>query len=349
MSKNIEDTMNDTPKRQDKMKSRLLFLQNYFQRQTDDKHQKTMKELLGVLEAEGFKADKRTVKQDIVSLSNSGMDIESHKEGNIFYYYYRGGIFEIAEIKLLIDTIQSSILVTKERSKALIDKLGALVSLNQQEELNRQMYFIDRKNLSDNKQVYYAIDAIYQAIGSEKNISFAYKDWAVRNNTVIRIDHKYSGHRYSVSPLALIYNDNKYYMVGYDIDGGKIKNFRIDKIVYAKVLDKERVHNDIVDNFETLKHTEGLFGMYNGEKEIVRIYFPSYLCGAVVDRFGQNVQIIDYDNGGFIVEVGVQLSDQFFAWLCGLGNKVRLLSPESAVEKIKDFLSLAYAVYDKEN
>lgn len=349
MNKNIEDIIDDTPKGQDKMKSRLLFLQSYFQRQTDDKHQKTMKELLEVLASEGFKADKRTVKQDIVSLSNSGMDIESRKEGNVYYYYYRGGIFEVAEIKLLIDTIQSSILVTKERSKALIDKLGALVSLNQQEELNRQMYFVDRKNLSDNKQVYYAIDAIYQAINGEKNISFTYKDWTVRNNTVIRTDHKYNGHRYSVSPLALIYNDNKYYMVGYDIDEGKIKNFRIDKIVYAKVLDDGRVHNDIVDNFETLKHTEGLFGMYNGEKETVRIYFPNYLCGTVVDRFGQGLQIIEYDDGGFIVEVEVQLSEQFFAWLCGLGGKVRLLSPEGAVEKIKNFLNTAYAVYDKGN
>lgn len=347
MKKVIEEQMDDAQKGQEKMKSRLLFLQSYFQKYTDENHQKTMKDLMEVLTAEGFKADKRTVKQDVLSLNQSGMEIVSQKDGNVYHYYFSGGVFEIAEIKLLIDTIQSSILISKKKSEELIDKLGTLVSENQLEELKCQIYFVNRKNLCCNEQVYYAIDAIYQAINEKKNITFCYRDWTVQNNKFVASNHK-DGYKYRVSPLALFYNDNKYYVVGYDIEAEILKNFRIDKIVHTEVLEEKRIHNEVVDSFDIVEYTDGLFGMYNGQKETVRIYFPNRLSSAVVDHFGQDVCMIEHDENGFVIEVEVQISNQFLAWLCGLGKGVRLLSPENVVEKVKNFLRAAYESYNAE-
>ncbi len=346
--KQVNDEQKDEgQKGQEKMKSRLLFLQSYFQKYTDENHQKTMKELMEVLTAEGFKADKRTVKQDVLSLNQSGMEIVSQKDGNVYHYYFSGGVFEIAEIKLLIDTVQSSILISKKKSEELIDKLGTLVSEEQLEELKCQIYFVNRKNLCCNEQIYYAIDAIYQAINEKKNITFGYKDWIIQNNKFVSSKHK-NGYKYRVSPLALFYNDNKYYMVGYDIDAEKLKNFRIDKMEHTSILEEQRLHNDVIDDFDIVEYTHGLFGMYNGARETVRIYVPNRLSSAVVDHFGQDVHITEHDEKGFVIEVEVQISNQFLAWLCGLGGGVRLLSPEDVVKKVRDFLQEAYEAYSTE-
>lgn len=328
----------------DKMKSRLLFLRAYFQKNTDEETTKTMKEILEVLAQNGYKADKRTVVQDIEVLNHFDMDIVAEKIGNVYYYYVASGIFEIAEIKLLIDVVQSSGLVSEKKAQKLIKKLESFTSENQASKLHQQSYFANRKNFATNEQVYYGIDAIYRAISEEKNIKFQYMEWVVEENEFRQIYHK-DGYVYRVSPLTLFYNDNKYYLVCYDVEDSCIKNFRVDKMRFVEKLEESCVHNTITETFDTTEHTSELFGMYNGEKKRLQIYFPFYLSGVVVDRFGSKAHIAEHDEKGFVIEVDVQISSQFWSWLCGLGSDVRLLAPDDAIEALRKFLDSIRNIY----
>ena len=330
----------------DNQKQKMLYLVKIFSEETDDHHYLTMPQIIEKLAGYGVNADRKTLYQDFGELKRFGFDILSFKENRNFYYYLGSREFELAELKLLVDAIQSSKFITHSKSLKLIAKLEKLVSENDGKQLHREVYVTNRvKTL--NEQIYYNVDELHNAISDNRMITFKYMKWAVNfggRQKIIRTE-RHPGKLYCVSPFALCWDDENYYLVAYDSAEDKIKHFRVDKMEKICVTDKEREGLDKLDGFNLAKYAKSVFSMFGGEECEVKLSVDNDLIGVIVDRFGAETYIIRESDTSFIVSVRVVLSPQFFAWIFGLGTKVRILSPKRAIDEYKAKIQELTALY----
>ena len=314
----------------DNQKLKMLYLAKIFMEETDDLHALTMPEIIAKLSAYGVNADRRTLYLDIEELRRFGLDIIAVREGRYYYYHLGERLFELAELKLLVDSVQSAKFITNKKSKALIQKLESLVSKYEGKKLQRQV-IISGRIKAMNESIYYNVDKLHEAIGADCQIRFKYFRWNVRKIMELRKD----GAWYQVSPWALMWDDENYYLVGFDSAEGKIKHYRVDKMIKISLTEEKREGKDQFRSFDMPRYTKSLFGMFGGEESSVTLEARNDMVGILIDRFGKEIFITPVDETHFRTNVNVAVSKQFLGWIIALGDGVKIIAPDSVVEQMK--------------
>ena len=317
-------------------KQKLLYLQKIMLEKTDENHGLTINEIKDELESYGIKAERKSLYDDIEILQSFGLDICTVRT-NTVKYYIGNRDFQIPELKLLVDAIQSSKFITRKKSLELIEKLGHLVSENDGSQLRREVYVTNRVK-TVNEHIYYNVDKIHNAISENKKISFQYFKWELdttNGNKIVKTARK-NGEAYRVSPWALCWDDENYYLIAYDSEAEIIKHYRVDKMERIRLLKDERDGSELYKDFNPARYAKSVFSMFGGEECEVKLLADNNFIGVIVDRFGSDLFIVKHDEHSFTVNVNVMLSPQFYAWVFGLGGGVRILAPERAVLEFKD-------------
>lgn len=312
-------------------KLKLSYLTRIMLEKTDDEHSLTMPQIMKELERFDVTAERKSIYADFQDMTDKlGVEIIKEQVGRETFYHVASREFELAEVKLLIDAIQSSKFITEKKSRVLIEKIKTLVSEHQAKQLQRQVFIADRVKTM-NETVYYNVDDIHAAISSNKRIRFKYYRWNIEKKLVAR----HSGAFFEVSPWALTWDDENYYLVAYDNWDHKMKNYRVDKMMQLSVIDMPRDGKEEFKDFDITSFSKSRFGMYNGEVKRVTIEFPSNMCGVFIDRFGKNITFHRVDDNRSKVCVEVAVSYQFFGWIFALGKNVKVLAPEDVVAQMK--------------
>ena len=320
-------------------KLKLLVLLRFLRSESDEQHPVAMKELLAELARAGIQAERKSIYDDLETLRDFGFDIVQATPARRGYFLGERE-FELAELKLLVDAVQSSRFLTTGKSRALIGKMESMASRWQAGELRRQVHVADRVKTM-NESVYYNIDTVHAAIAGEKRISFLYNEWAIEREGGLRCvrRRRREGRRYQVSPWELIWDNQFYYLVAFDGEAGRIKHYRVDKMERLAVVDKPREGERAFRDLDLTRYSRSVFGMYGGELRHVCLRFSDALAGAVVDRFGSELTFHDAGGGAFQVTVPVAISPQFFGWMAGFGSKAQILAPEAVAQEYRRWLS----------
>lgn len=324
----------------EKQKLKLLALADIFKENADDENGITMSQIISELEARGISAERKSIYSDIQLLNDYGYEIEGNKVQGKFYYYLLDRDFELAELKLLVDAVQASKFITEKKSNELIKKIEKLAGKHQAKELQRQVYVANRIK-TDYESVYYNIDRLNDAINQNKQIEFDYYEWTIKKQMELRPN----GRKVSISPWALMWDDENYYMVAYDGESGIIKHYRVDKMRKIEMLNESRDGKWEFDKFDMAVYAKKVFNMFTGNEQNVKIEFDNKFVGVVLDRFGKDVMIIPNSESTFTINVTVNVSNMFFGWIIGLGKGVKILSPESVVEQLKEEIKRLSELY----
>ena len=316
-------------------KPRILYLKKILEERTDEEHPLSTTQLINILNEEyGISAHRTTVTKDIAALQEFGMDIVTiHSTQSKYFVASRK--FELPELKLLIDAVESSKFITKKKSDALIERIHTLTSPAQVKKLKRNNYVVNRIK-PDNEQIYYIIDAINDAINMGKQISFRYYDYTGLKKKVLRN----KGEIYKLSPYKLLWNGDNYYVIGYSEKKRKVINFRVDRIAGTpEILDKDVIA--MPDDFDIENFTKEVFFMFPGKSIMVDLRCDNSLMKTMVDRFGEDVTTLAYDMISFRIQTEVSASPTFFGWVFGFNGKVQILAPESVKEQYRQMIARA--------
>ena len=329
-----------------KQKQKLLYIMKLFTEKTDEDYGITVADIIEYLGEFGIEAERKSVYNDIETLRDFGLDIAKTKVGKITLFSLVSREFEIQELKLLVDAVQSSKFITQKKSRELIKKIESLTSENQAKDLHRQVIVANRVKNS-NEDIYRNIDSINRAINNKKKISFCYTQWAISRTgakKIVKI-RRHDGARYLLTPKALTWDDENYYLIAYDPESDILKHFRVDKMADIEVEEERADSSKAVDKFDIAAYTKQVFGMYGGDTVKVKLRFDDSLIGVVVDRFSDKVFISPNSDGTFNVTTDVMLSPQFFGWLFSFGDKARIVTPKSAKDRFTAYLKEVAEVY----
>ena len=322
-------------------KLKILYLLDYLLRCSDESHPVTVAQLIQELHARGISAERKSIYDDLEALRTYGIDLVQAGQGRNSAYYVASREFELPELKLLVDSVQSSKFITQKKTMSLIKKIESLTSIYQARELNRQV-LVKNRIKTMNESIYYNVDAIHDGISQDRKIQFKYFEYTVEKTRHYRKD----GAFYVVSPYALTWDDENYYMVAFDSEAGIIKHYRVDKMTDISTLEEHRDGRDAFEALDMAVYARKVFGMFSGEDVTVRLRFENHLVGAVLDRLGQDVMIVRDGDDHFTVSAEVVVSPQFFAWVCGFGTAAQIIGPEHVVRKMADHVKGIAAMYD---
>ncbi len=326
-------------------KQKLLCLRKILLEKTDEKNGLTMSEIISMLKSYGIETERKSLYDDLKILELYGLDVCRTKTSTV-RYYVGSREFELPELKLLVDAIQSSKFITHRKSISLIKKLEGLVSENDGKQLQRQVFVTNRVK-TVNEKIYYNVDSIHNAISTDKQITFKYYRYEIDFDSPERIVKKQrrDGAEYRVSPWALCWDDENYYMIAYDKAAEMIKHYRVDKMEAIQITDDDRDGKLTFEKFDLAGYSKGVFSMFGGEEVTVKLSVQNDMIGVIVDRFGKDIFVTRETVTSFCVSVKVMLSPQFYAWVFGLGGKVKILSPQRACDEFKKQLHKA-ALYN---
>ncbi len=316
-------------------KMKLLYLLKILYERTDEQHIKTAGELCDILQAEyDVPAERKSIYTDIAALQEFGLDIMQSKGRRPGYYL---GIrqFELSELKLLVDAVQASRSLTAKKTDDLIQKLEHLASHEEARQLQGQV-FLYRRPKAMNETIYYNVDKIHTAIYTNVQIRFQYTEW-VRGVAGPEMRPRRDGAFYVVSPWALTWDDENYYLIAYEEEKG-LRHYRVDKMRKMDLLTDARQGKDLFDDFDLVEYAKGTFGMFGGDDEVVTLSCADALLGVIVDRFGTDVMLVPEGKERFHVNVTVKVSPQFFGWLAGLGGGVKLTKPAQVKKEFLEYL-----------
>ena len=285
-------------------------------------------------------ADRKSIYNDLRDLSVFGIEVEGEPIGNRYHYHVTNRSFELPELKLLVDAIQSSKFITEKKSYALIKKLETLASKYDAQKLQRQVYVSGRIKTM-NESIYYTVDAIHNAISENKKIKFQYFQWNAKKEMELR----HNGAWYHISPWGLSWDDENYYLVGYDTDAGMIKHYRVDKMLHIKISDESREGKEHFKKLDMADYAKKSFGMFGGKEQTVKLSVHNKLAGVIIDRFGKDVMMIPADEEHFNVNVDVRVSRQFLGWVFSLGSDIQIVGPDDVVEQMRKEIARSVEQY----
>ena len=321
-------------------KLKLYYLSRIMTEKTDDEHHITMPEIQRALEGYGVTADRKSLYDDLEALRVLGIDVIGEKNGRSYSYHVGKKQFEIAELKLLVDAIQSSKFITEKKSNDLIKKLTSLASNYEASQLKRQVV-VQGRIKTMNESIYYIVDDIHNAITNNKKIRFEYLRWNLDKKMERRKDKLYE-----VSPWALTWDDENYYLIGFDAEEDKIKHYRVDKMRDIELTDEKREGKEHFKRFDMAAYARMNFGMFGGEEVRVNLHFQNEMVGVLLDRFGKDISIYRTDKEGWSeTYVDVALSDQFLGWIFSLGTSVKIVGPDDVVKRFKSELNAMKRLY----
>lgn len=330
--------------RSQNQKLKILYLMDFLLRESDENHPVSVRQMIAHLESRGISAERKSIYDDLEALRFYGLDIVQSGEGKAAGYYAGERDFELPELKLLVDSVQSSKFITHKKSAALIRKIEGLTSVHEARNLNRQVYVQNRVKTM-NESIYYNVDDIHTGIAENRKIRFRYFEYNVARERQFRRN----GAWYVISPYGLSWDDENYYMVGYDSEAGKMKHYRVDKMTNITVTEEARDGAEAYEKLDMAEYARRVFGMFSGEVRPVKLRFENYLVGAVIDRFGKDVMVVPDGDDHFTVQVEVAVSPPFFGWVFGFGASARILGPADVVERMKEHVRLVAAAYEEGN
>lgn len=323
-------------------KLKILYLMKALEEKTDREHPMSVAEIIQYLNGYGISVERKAVYDDIETLRIFGMKIENRRE-RPSGYYLADRKFELPELKILMDAVQSSKFLTQKQSRELLRKLESLTSAGEARKLQHQACTVLGVK-SPNGEVYKNIEGIYAAIADNCQISFQYYEWDFSKN----LKKKRGGELYRVSPWNLIWKNENYYLIGLDEKSGIVKHYRVDKIKHINIEKNRRNGESIFQKFDMEKFSAGTFGMFGGKETSVRMEFENCFVGVVLDRFGQDVMLIPRDEEHFSMQVRISVSPKFFGWLASLGTGAVIVSPENVRREYISFMKKTLMNYGEE-
>ena len=320
-------------------KLKLLYLRKFLFENSDEDHPVSVAEMIAALDRVGIRAERKSIYEDLRLLQEFGDDIIMVR-GKCTGYYVGERSFELPELKLLVDSVQSSKFITQSKTVSLIHKIESLSSKFDARKLHRQVYVRGRVKTM-NESVFYNVDAISEAIGQNRPILFQYFEYLVSGERKL----KHNGKQYHVSPYALIWDDENYYLLGWDHESAGFKHFRVDKMVKIQTETGEREGHAEFEKLDMSRYTVHVFDMFSGDEQRVQLRFSSHLIGAVMDRFGKDCIIVPGENDTFTVSVTVSVSPHFFGWLISFGTDAEILSPKEVRNRMQESLADLQGIY----
>ena len=317
----------------DELISRHVLLLQMFFEHTDEGHQMTVALIMGYLESHGVSTNIKTLRRDIETLTNHGFDIVRVPSRPV-RYFMGSRKYELPELKLLIDAVSSSRFITQKKSSELAKKLAGEASEYQRKELRRNIVATHRVK-ANNEQIYYTVDTVNEAINKGKKISFKYTEYTPELKKVFRND----GEEYTLSPYALFWNEDYYYVVGWSDKHENVSVFRADRLYKPEILKEKAVKRP--DGFSLDAYSKQIFEMYDGDPVEVRLGCRNDLAKYVVDRFGDKLETKPLSSESFEVTVEVALSPTFYGWLFGFAGGIRILGPSEVIAEYNEMLNSA--------
>ena len=316
-------------------KGRLLALQEYFYQYTDEAHPASTAELIASMEKMGYKANRKTIKDDIDILIAFDIDIVTNvSRGNSFFMGNRQ--FEVPELKLLVDAVSSSRFISAGKSENLIDKISSLGSIYQKEQIKPRIYAADRIK-TDNPQLYYVIDKLIEAVQTNRQVRFQYTEYDADKSKVLRND----GEIYVNSPYGCLWNDDFYYLIGYSEKHQKVIAFRVDRIIDLEILDEPSLPKP--ENFVMSDYARKIIEMFDGEEQDVELVCDNGLMKSVIDKFGENIHTERINDDQFKVVVTVAASKTFYAWCFRFAGQMKIAGPRKVK---KQYLEMAKKILE---
>lgn len=301
--------------------------------ESDEHHQINAIEMTRRLEARGIPAERKTVYKDMATLMEAGVDVVKGDKG----YYIGSRVFELAELKLLVDAVGASKFISQKKTKELVEKITTLASMDEATQLTRQVVVPEKRSMG-NEKIFYSIDVIYQCLDNNKKMSFKYQDWTLTKE----MKPRHGGKIYVVSPAFLLRNDENYYLVAYDDDSQQIRHYRVDKIISAEMLEEERSGDKQRGALNPHEYAKQHISMFVGDERVVTIRFDKRLIGVVLDKFGADIDIRAEGEDLVRARISVAVSPQLYGWLTGIGATICF--PEEEERKFKDYIK---AIIDK--
>lgn len=312
-------------------KLKILFLMKMLLDETDENHGIDLNYITQKLEDYDISVERKTIYSDIEELKHFGLDINKYKKGKNVYYYVASREFEVAELKLLVDAVQSSKFITEKKSRALIKKLETLTNKYDAKELHRQVYVSGRVKAM-NESIYYNVDMLHRAISENKQIKFQYMQWNLQKELV----PKHNGDFYCVSPWALIWDSENYYLVAFDEKSNYIKHYRVDKMRSISLLEDERIGKECFKSENMAEYEKKRFSMFDGFKANVEMLCDNSLIGVMLDRFGNDIFIREENENCFFMRIEVVVSNQFLGWISSFGDKIKIISPDEVLKSMAE-------------
>lgn len=320
-------------------KLKLLYLMKIMLEKTDEEHGLTTAQIIESLNGYDVGAERKSIYDDIEALRFYGLDIIQTRNGRNTDYRVVSRDFEMPELKLLVDAVQSSKFITRKKSDELIKKIEGFASVHEAHILHRQVFVANRIKTM-NESIYLTVDKIHTAITLNRKITFQYFEWSPKKEKILR----HGGAFYCVSPWALTWDDENYYLIAYDSAAGKIKHYRVDKMLKISVAKDEREGREYFDDFDMAIYSKKTFGMFGGREETVKLRCKNNLANIIVDRFGTETIMSVADSEHFDITVKVAVSPVFLTWLMNFGADIKIISPQSVIE---DFKALARECLDQ--
>ncbi len=344
MEKSAETLQKGTEKKivrgpRSNQKLKIMYLMKILLDETDETHDITLNEIVKKLKSYNVTAERKSLYDDIENLRQFGFDIIGSQYDRSYHYKIASRDFQLVELKLLVDAVQSAKFITKKKSDELIKKIENFASKYEAKQLHRQVN-VNGRVKSMNERVYYSVDTIHDALCKECQIKFQYFSWTVDK----KMELKHDGTYYSVSPWALCWDDEKYYLIGYDNREMKIKHFRVDKMTNVSTTDEKRLGKESFSEIKMSEYTNKLFGMFDGDLESVTLLCENHTANVIIDRFGTDIPIIKTDKEHFTVKVRVSVSKIFLGWIMAIPG-IKIVAPESTVNMMKSEIKRLQEMY----
>lgn len=322
-------------------KQKLLYLLKFFYEETDEEHTLTVNQMLDKLDQNGISAARRSIYDDIRTLQDFGIDIVMRKSKTC-EYFLGSRLFETPELKILIDSIQSSRFITKKKSESIIKRLKQLASKPQSRKFSGQIYIYDRIK-SMNECILYNVDTLHNAIAKNRKVTFRYFDYNIKREKVFRKN----GESYSVSPLALTFDNENYYLISYNDKYEDYVHYRVDKMVDIEISKEKRIMPK--EKFNAAEYVKPMFSMFDGEVEHITALFHISYLNVIIDRFGDNVILRETEDAEcFQATFKAAVSPNFLLWIIGFGAGALILSPQWVADEVRNLALEAAGMYEND-
>ena len=313
-------------------KLKILYIMQMLTENTDEEHPMSTADIISNLRQQGIEAERKSIYDDIENLKLFGLDILSRRS-EPKGYYIASRDFELPELKLLVDAVQSSKFITENKSRRLIGKIEKLASRYEAKQLQNQVVVSNRIKTM-NESIYYNVDKIQAAISGNVKIRLKYCEWTLDRE----LKPKKNGEFYVLSPWVMTWDDENYYLIAFDDASGELRHYRIDKMMNITLTQDKREGRDKFKEFDIAAYTRKTFGMFAGEEKELEILFDKKLIGVVIDRFGKDARIHKRSAQSFTASVKVNVSAQFYGWLAALGGGAKIVSPKAEADAFKQYI-----------
>ena len=299
---------------------------------TDEERALNTDEIVELLALRGINVSRKILVEDIKTLCAQGYEVLSYKK-KYHYYYVVNRPLETAEVVMLADVINAA-KITSAQKKELIERLSGTLCSHQAQSISKHIIALD-KGRKGSSSFIYNVDAIERAINGDKQISFLYYDYNEKHKKAYRKD----GARYYVNPVIMVWNKDNYYLLCFSNGHSDIVTYRLDKMENVKVEETDREPHQEYELFNTEEYRKQVFSMFGGELQNVRLQFKKNILSDMFDKFGDDIRIRKADEDTFAVDVNVQVSKTFFAWIVGSQGKVKIKSPRKVVDEFNEFVA----------